>query len=57
MLLEVKEQRANTITTAITEVNNAVKDCTRLFEELFEVLTTLQEDPNILWLEIEACEL
>jgi len=41
MLLEIKEQRANAITTAITEVNNEVKDYTRLFEESFKVLTTL----------------
>lgn len=44
---EVREQRANTITVAIAKVNNVVTDNTKLFEQLFEVLTTLQEDPNI----------
>jgi len=34
-----------------------VKYYTKLFEESFEVLTTLQEDPNIQRLEIEAHEL
>jgi len=39
--LEVKDQRANTITIVISKVNSAVKHCTNLFKEPFEVLTTL----------------
>ena len=54
---EVKEKCASVITTAITEVNSAVTDYTKLFEQLFEVLTTLQEDLNIQRLEKEAREL
>lgn len=56
-LLEIKEQCTSAITMAIGEVHITIKDCIRLFEESFEVLTTLQEDPNIYFLEIEACEL
>jgi len=51
---EVKEQRASAITKGIAEINNAVKDYTWLFEGSFEVLTTLQEDPNIQRLETEV---
>lgn len=54
---EMKEQRSNTITAGTIEINSAVMDCTKLFKELFEVLTTLQEDPNIQCLETEAYEL
>ena len=39
------------------EVNNTVKDRIRLFEELFKVLITLQEDPNIQRLKIEVPEM
>lgn len=53
---KVKKQCTSTITTTIAEVNGAVKDCTKLFKELFEVLTTLQEGPNIQCLETEARE-
>ena len=45
--LEVREQHANTITSGLDEIENAVRDCTRMLEESFEVLTNLQEDPNI----------
>lgn len=55
--LEVKEQRAVEITTIIAVVNSAVTYYTKLFEQSFEVLTTLQEDPNIQCLETEACKL
>ncbi len=51
---EIKEQRTSAITTTIAKVNNIVKDCTKLFEESFKVLTTLQEDPNIQRLDTEA---
>lgn len=39
------------------EINSAVKDCTKLLEESFEVITTLQEDPNLQCLETEARKL
>ena len=54
---EVREQCASTITIGIEDISSAVKDCTKLFEESFEVLTTLEEDPNIQHLEIEVHEL
>lgn len=38
-------------------VDNVVVDCTQIFEQSFELLTSLQEDPNVQWLEIEAWEL
>ena len=50
---EVREQCANAITTGMEEISNAVKDCTKMLEQSFEVLTTLQEDLNIQHLEIE----
>ena len=34
-----------------------MKDYTKLFEESFKVLTTLQEDPSKQHLETKACEL
>ena len=54
---EVKEKCTSTITGGIAKFTSAVKDCTKLFEESFEVLTTLQEDLNIQLLEIETHEL
>jgi len=54
---EVREQRVNSITLGMEEINSVVRDCTRMLEESFEVLTNLQEDPNIQCLEIEAREL
>jgi len=38
-------------------VDKLVKDCTKLFEQLLEVVTSLQEDPNVQRLEMEAREL
>jgi len=38
---KVKEQHANAIIVGIVEINSVVKDCTKLFEESFEVLTNL----------------
>ena len=55
--LEVKEQRTTTITTTIATVDSAVIDYMKMFEQSFKVLTTLQEDMNIEFLETEACEL
>jgi len=46
-LLEVKEQRVTIITKAVAVVDSVIADCTQLFEQLFEVLTSLHEDPNI----------
>jgi len=43
----VKEQCASTITAGIVEISSVVKYYSKFFEELFKVLTTLQEDPNI----------
>jgi len=48
---EVREQCADAITSGMEEINSAVKDCTKMLEELFKVLTTLQEDTNIQRLE------
>lgn len=56
-MLEVKEKCATVVTEVITAVDSVVVDCTRLFEQLFEVLTSLQEDPNVHRLEIEVREL
>jgi len=36
---------------------SAVADYTQLFKQSFEVLTSMQEEPNIQRLEMEACEL
>jgi len=38
---EVREQRASTITSRLEEINSAVRDCTRMLEESFEVLANL----------------
>ena len=44
---EVKEQCTTTVMEEIAAVDSAVADCTKLFEQLFEVLTSLQEDPKV----------
>lgn len=41
----------------MVEVDSAMIDCMKIFEQSFKVLTTLQEDSNIERLEIEAREL
>lgn len=56
-LLEVKEQWVTIVIEAVTVVESVVANCTQLFEKLFEVLTSLQEDPNIQRIEMEAHEL
>lgn len=38
-------------------VDFALADYTQPFEQSFEVLTCLQEDPNLQSLDIEVCEL
>ena len=55
--LEMREQCTTVVTIAIAAVDNAVANCMQLFEQSFEVLTTLQEDPNLERLETEAREL
>lgn len=44
---EVKEHRMTTVTKAVVAVDSAVADYTQLFEQSFEILTILQEDPNV----------
>lgn len=34
---EVREQHANTIASGLEEIDNVVRDCTRMLEESFEV--------------------
>ena len=54
---EVREQHASAITVGLEEISSVVRDCTRMLEESFEVLTNLQEDTNIQCLETEVHEL
>ena len=49
--LEVREQCANAITAGLDEIDSLVRDCNRMLEESFEVLTNLQEEPSIQRLE------
>ena len=56
-LSEVREQRTTTVTTTIVVVDSAVADYMQLFEQSFEVQTTLQEDPNVEPLETVVGEL
>lgn len=54
---EVREECPDDIQKGLEEIEQAVQSYTTLLEESFEVLTTLQEDPTIQRLEIEAREL
>lgn len=54
---DVREQREASIKDAIATVDAIVKDYTTLFEQSLEVVTNLQEDPNLHRLEIEEREL
>ena len=54
---EVRDQHASNIRKGLEEIEYAVQSYTMLLEESFRVLTTLQEDPTIQWLETEAREL
>ena len=54
---EVREQCDNTIIVKLEEIVGVMRDCIDMLEESLEVLTTLQEDPNIQCLEIEAREI
>jgi len=55
--LEVREKHKRDVEDAIVVVNNSVKECTTLFEQVLEVVTNLQEDPTLQRLEMEAWEL
>ena len=54
---EVREQLVGAITTRLEGMGGLVWDCTSMLEEALEVITTLQEDPNIQHLETKAWEL
>ena len=56
-LPEVREQRTTAVTTAIVTVDSAVANCMKIFEQSFEVLTTLQEYMNVEHLETEMQEM
>lgn len=45
------------VTTAMVVIDSVVADYMQLFKQSFEVLTALQEDPNVECLETKACEL
>ena len=51
---KVKEHQASAITMGLEEIGGAVRDYTSMLEESLEVLSNLQEDPNIQCLETEA---
>ena len=55
--LEIREHRTSTIATGLEEIGGAVHSHTGMLEQALDVLTTLQEDPNIQHLETEAREL
>jgi len=44
---EVRVQCASTIVVGMEEIEGAVRVCTNILEQVLEVLTMLQEDPNI----------
>ena len=54
---EVKEQRVSMIQTGVEEIGRAVQDYTGMLDQAFDILTSLQEDPNIQRLETEAHKL
>lgn len=56
-LPEGREQHEATIKDIIATVDVVVVDCTTLFEQAMEVVTTLQEDPNLQRLKTETHEL
>lgn len=55
--LEVREQREVVVKDAIANIDAAVVDCTMLFEQAMEIVTTLQEDPNLQRLNTKTGEL
>lgn len=46
-LLEVKKQLATIVIEAVVAVDSAIVDCMQHFEQSFEVLKNMQEDPNV----------
>ena len=54
---EIREQHTSAIAAGMEDIGGAVHECMNMLEQALEVLMTLQEDPNIQWLEIEACKL
>jgi len=45
---KVREQSASAITSRMEEISSVVRDCTRMLKESFQILTNLEEEPNIL---------
>ena len=54
---EVKEQCVSVIQLGLEEIGWAVQECTGMLDQAFDILTSLQEDPNIQCLEIESRQL
>lgn len=44
---EIRAHRKAAIKDGVSTVDATVVDCTKLFEQAMEVVTTLQEDPNL----------
>jgi len=55
--LEVREQCISMIQIGLEEIGQVVQDYTDMLGQAFDVLTSLQEDPNIQFLEIEPRKL
>lgn len=54
---EVKEQQVTVVIEAVVAVDSVVADYLQLFEQSFEVSTSLQEDPDVHRSKTEAREL
>lgn len=52
--LEVREHREAIVKDGVAAVDATVVDCTALFDQSMEVVTTMQEDPNLQRLNTEA---
>ena len=46
-LQEVREQRQTNLKTAMASISTAVVDCGKLLDEILQIWTLLQEDPNV----------
>lgn len=55
--LETKEQCEATVKDVVATIDVAVADCIVLFKQSMDVITTLQEDPNLHNLKKEAAKL
>lgn len=55
--LEVRAQRVSMIQIGLEEIGWEVQDCIDMLDQIFDILTSLQEDPNIQHLETEARKL